>query len=136
MKKIYELDGDKIKSLEDFFAVFGEMVNGKGGYFGKNMDSFDDCLFGGYGLDEQVEIEWKNHKVSSAHLGYQALVDWCEAQIRNGDYLDKEGLAYLEKTLDEARKKSGDTMFDILVGTIESVNERSDGRRNIKLTLL
>ena len=52
--------------------------------------------------------------------------------IKSGDYLDEEGLAYLEKTLDEARNKSGDTMFDILVETMESVSERSDGRRNIK----
>ena len=60
------MDGDKIKILKISLPSFGEMVNGKGGYFGKNMDSFDDCLFGGYSLDEQVEIEWKNHKVSSA----------------------------------------------------------------------
>ena len=41
---IYELRGDRIASLEDFYREIGEDINGPDGYFGRNLDAFNDCL--------------------------------------------------------------------------------------------
>jgi len=46
--EVYVLDGERIHSLEDFWAVVGEAM-GSGGYFGRNLDPFADCLRGGFG---------------------------------------------------------------------------------------
>ena len=135
MKKKYQLEGGKIQSLEDFFSVFGEMVNGTGGYFGKDLDSFDDCLFGGYGLDGTSEIEWKNHKEAAKKLGYQELASWCRNRIKSGDYLDLDGLDSLNQTLENAEKRVGPTLFDKIVETINSVDERSKGKHKITLVM-
>ena len=43
--KQYEFDGNSFQDLNGFFTAFGEMVNGKDGYFGKDLYSFDDCFF-------------------------------------------------------------------------------------------
>ncbi|WP_319462489.1 barstar family protein [Micromonospora sp. RTP1Z1] len=42
----YGLDGERIHSLEDFWTVAGRTM-GCGGYFGRNLDAFVDCLRGG-----------------------------------------------------------------------------------------
>jgi Barstar (barnase inhibitor) len=44
---VYVIDGGQVGSLEDFWRVIGEAVNGPGGYFGQNLDAFNDCLRGG-----------------------------------------------------------------------------------------
>ncbi|MFE2423422.1 barstar family protein [Streptomyces hokutonensis] len=43
------LNGTQVRTLEDFWRLIGEAVNGPGGYFGKNLDAFADCLSGGFG---------------------------------------------------------------------------------------
>lgn len=60
---IYVLDGRRIHSLEDFWPVMGEAVNGPGGYFGRNLDTFNDCLRGGFGTpdDDDFVVEWHDH---------------------------------------------------------------------------
>ncbi|QOW01711.1 barstar family protein (plasmid) [Rhodococcus pyridinivorans] len=51
---VYFIDGRRIRSLEDFLSVVGEAVSGLGGYFGRNLDAFADCLTGGYGTPEDI----------------------------------------------------------------------------------
>lgn len=48
MTATYVLDGTQIRTLEDFWRVIGETINGPGGYFGGNLDAFADCLTGGF----------------------------------------------------------------------------------------
>ena len=45
------IDGSIIDNRLGFYCAVGEAVNGPGGYFGKSMQSFDDCLFAGFGLE-------------------------------------------------------------------------------------
>jgi RNAse (barnase) inhibitor barstar len=43
---VYDVRGERIASLEDFYREIGEAINGPGGYFGRNLDAFNDCLAG------------------------------------------------------------------------------------------
>ena len=53
---VYLIDGRRVSSLEDFYRVMGEAVNGPGGYFGSNLDAFNDCLRGGCGTPEDGDF--------------------------------------------------------------------------------
>jgi RNAse (barnase) inhibitor barstar len=73
---VYVVDGGLVGSLEDFWRVMGEAVNGPGGYFGQNLDAFNDCLSGGFGTpdDGGFVVEWRDHEVSRRNLGYPETV--------------------------------------------------------------
>lgn len=66
------LDGRQIRTLEDFWRVIGEAINGPGGYFGRNLDAIADRLSAGFGApdDDDYVVEWRDHQVSRQHLGY------------------------------------------------------------------
>ena len=67
----YVIDGSKVESLEDFWRLIGEAVNGPGGYFGSNLDACNDCLSGGFGTpeDDDFIVEWRGHELSGQALG-------------------------------------------------------------------
>jgi len=67
---IYRIDGRKIKSLKDFYREIGTAVNGRGGYFGRNLDALADCLRGGFGTPENqpYAFEWQHSALSRRHL--------------------------------------------------------------------
>lgn len=134
MKK-YILDGKNFKDLNGFFVEFGRMINGEGGYFGQNLDAFDDCLFGGFGMENPCVIIWQNCSVSKMCLGHEILFNWCQERIDNMEYLDEDGLKYLTSRQEEAKKLVGPTMFDVIVEGIKSVEQRSSGKINIEVFL-
>jgi len=76
---VYVIDGRRIRSLEDFFCVVGETVSGPGGYFGRNLDAFADCLTGGYGTpdDGKFRFVWQYSSESRSALGYAETVVVC-----------------------------------------------------------
>ena len=67
-----QIDGREVTSTEAFDRVVGEAVNGPGGYFGQNLDSFSDCLHGGIGTpdDGNFCFVWTHSGQSRAALGY------------------------------------------------------------------
>ena len=140
--KEYTLNGLKVNSLEDFFEEFGYMVHessifgknyGDLGYFGKSIQSFDDCLFGGFGLENPCKIRWKDSSYSRKMLGHDVYAKWCREQINKKEYLDDDGLNHLIDEEKKALSGQGDTMFSILVDMINSVAGRSNGEIIIKL---
>ncbi|MEO1174380.1 MAG: barstar family protein [Myxococcota bacterium] len=62
------IDGTQVVDLLTMYCAFGEAINGPGGYFGRNLDAFDDCLFGGFGLKAPCVIVWKDSAVSRARF--------------------------------------------------------------------
>ncbi|NRY59256.1 barstar family protein [Clostridium beijerinckii] len=56
MENIYVLEGKNIYDLDSFFNEFAKAVNAPNGYFGRDLMQFDDCLFGGFGLEAPCEI--------------------------------------------------------------------------------
>ena len=135
LMKTYIFEGTTISSLELFFRQFGEMVNGPGGYFGRDLHSFDDCLFGGFGLENPCEVIWKGAEHLRSVLDRQCLADWCADRIKRNKYLDDEGLKWLNTTKARALAGERPTMFDDIVDTITTVKARSDGKNVIKQRL-
>ncbi|MFD8796159.1 barstar family protein, partial [Streptomyces vinaceus] len=74
MTTTYVIEGGRIGTLDDFWALVGEAVNGPGGYFGRNLDSFADCLRGGFGTPDEggFVIEWRDHELSRRARGRPA----------------------------------------------------------------
>jgi len=96
------LEGRLVEDRVSFYCAIGEAVNGPGGSFGASMAGFDDCLFGGFGVESPYTIIWKESALSRAALGSQAYPDYLEHEI------DPE--QWPEPAIGEARarKRGGD----------------------------
>jgi RNAse (barnase) inhibitor barstar len=126
--RVFTIDGADIVDFSSFLCAIGEAVNGPGGYFGRNWDAFDDCLFGGFGLEAPCKIVWKNAVLSRQRLGAAALARRCEEGLERiaeeeQPELFEEGRAWCVETLELARRGER-TLFDELIDTIESVPAR------------
>ncbi|AZM87387.1 MULTISPECIES: barstar family protein [Streptomyces] len=116
MTTTFVLDGGLIRTLDDFWRVVGEAVNGPGGYFGKNLDAFNDCLRGGYGTPESFTLEWHDHRSSRQSLGHPETARVLEERLRRCHPANRERVA---QDLAAAREGRGPTVFDWLVEIIE-----------------
>ncbi len=112
-KKIYVIPGKEITSLESFYKVMGEVVNGPGGYFGGNLDGFEDCLHGGFGTpDEGCVFHWRHSDMSRRSLGHEETMRWLRDRIKNGH---PENQPRFTARLAEAQQGRGETLFDTIL---------------------
>ncbi len=118
MTRIYALDGRRIGGLEDFWVLLGEAVNGTGGYFGRNLDSLNDCLRGGFGTpdDGDFVIEWRDHEESRRALGHPETARHLEGVLTRCHPTNRERVA---DDLARARTGRGPTLFDFLTEIFE-----------------
>src|SRR5262249_36495300 len=108
--KVYELPGDRITSLETFWTVIGEVINGPGGYFGSNLDAFVDCLRGDFGTpDSGYTIRWLDSERSRMALGYAETVRQLKLRRDRRHPLDR---AQINGEIREAEHGRGPTVFD------------------------
>ena len=117
MTVTYVIEGSRITGLDSFWTVVGEAVNGPGGYFGRNLDAFADCLGGGMGApdDGDFVFEWREHAVSAQALGH----------AETARHLDRLAARAHESNRSRLREESaqaaagrGPTLFDRLVEII------------------
>jgi RNAse (barnase) inhibitor barstar len=108
---IYVLDGRQIRTLEDFWRVIGEAINGPGGYFGQNLDSFADCLSGGFGAphDDDYVVEWRDYQVSREYLGYPETARQLEIRLSRCHATNRPSVG---ADLAAAKEERGTTVFD------------------------
>ncbi|GLW19802.1 hypothetical protein Stsp01_65450 [Streptomyces sp. NBRC 13847] len=108
------LDGTQIRTLEDFWCVIGEAINGPEGYFGRSLDAFADCLSGGFGTpnDDDYVVEWRDHQVSREHLGYPETARQLEIRLSRCHPANRPSVS---ADLAAARGERGATVFDWLV---------------------
>ena len=126
MSKQYKVDGRQITDLPSLCREFAAAVQAPNGYFGHDLASFDDCLFGGYGLETPCEVVWTDSEVSKRALSCEMLAAWCSDQLDQRTYLDDEGRRWLLET--KARAQQGQrSMFDEVIHAITSMKERSGG---------
>ncbi|NRQ39611.1 hypothetical protein HII36_48450 [Nonomuraea sp. NN258] len=45
----YHLDGRFVTDIDAFYCALGEAINGPGGFFGHDLRSLEECLWGGWG---------------------------------------------------------------------------------------
>ncbi|MGW7634856.1 barstar family protein [Streptomyces decoyicus] len=118
MTTTYVLDGNRILTLEDFWREIGEAVNGPGGYFGKSLDAFSDCLRGGFGTpeDDDFKVEWHDHDRSRQALGHAETARQLETQLGRCHFTNRDRIA---EELAAARSGRGGTVFDWLIEIFE-----------------
>jgi RNAse (barnase) inhibitor barstar len=118
---VFTIEGSKISTLEDFWQQVGEAVNGPGGYFGKNLDAFADCLRGGYGghvlehVDEFTFV-WRDHEQSKRCLGHSETARQLALRAERCHPSNRERV---EAELADAQAEIGRTVFDWLIEIFE-----------------
>ncbi|MFF5900556.1 barstar family protein [Streptomyces argenteolus] len=117
MTVTYVIDGSAVTGLDSFWDAIGEAVNGPGGYFGRGLDAFADCLSGGFGTpdDGAFVIEWRDHVHSAHALGHEETARRLEGLLPR---VHPTNRARVEAELAEARAGRGPTLFDLLVEII------------------
>jgi hypothetical protein len=94
----FAVDLELVRDLPAFFCALGEAINGPGGYFGgMNYLSLQDCLHGGFGVTLPFHLEVRRPIRANAMLDGQALANWASERIVRHQYLDSNGLAWLEQ---------------------------------------
>ncbi|MEV5135636.1 barstar family protein, partial [Streptomyces sp. NPDC053705] len=88
MTVTYVIEGSGVTGLDSFWDVMGEAVNGPGGYFGRSLDAFADCLGGGFGTPEDgaFVIEWRDHARSARALGHEETARRLEGLLPHQTY--------------------------------------------------
>jgi len=111
-KVIVTIRGEHIRTLEEFYSEMGRAVNGNKGYFGNDLDSFNDCLRGGFGVEPPFTIEWTSSEMSKAALGYRETERQLRKRLAHCHSSAKQGVRDL---LINAESEAGPTVFDWLV---------------------
>jgi RNAse (barnase) inhibitor barstar len=113
---VYTIPGERVRSLESFYAVIGEAINGPGGYFGSNLDALADCLSGGFGTPEGgYTIRWEQSAASRQALGHTETVRQLELRLER---CHPDARPHVKEQLTQARRHEGPTVFDWLVEII------------------
>ncbi|WP_326673295.1 barstar family protein [Streptomyces sp. NBC_01257] len=122
MTVTYVIDGSGVTGLDSFWVVIGEAVNGPGGYFGRGLDAFADCLRGGMGTpdDDDFVIEWRDHEMSARALGHEETARYLRGLFPRAHV---SSLPRLREELARAEEGRGPTLFDRL---LEIVREETD----------
>lgn len=115
-KHAASLDGRETDCLLGFFCALGESVNGPGGYFGRGMRGFCDCLYGGFGLDRPYTVTWAHSESARRMLGPNALVEY----LASLHMVTDSGRLWYEETLSLA-ESGRRSLFDEVVDDFDYV---------------
>lgn len=124
MAREYTLDGTRITSLEAFYDEISDNVI-PGVFWGRNLDAFNDILWGGFGTPpEGFTIRWQASDISRKNLGHAETEKLLELILER---CHPSGREKLQRQLTDARNGKGPTVFDWLV---EIVQDHADGGEN------
>lgn len=118
---VYEIDGTRFSTLEEFYAEFTREVLSPGLPPGfdphlTNLDAFDDILSGGTGTpDGGFTLRWKNHEISKQRLGYSETIRQLELRLAQCHPINRPLVA---EDLKQAQAHQGQTVFDWLIEII------------------
>lgn len=133
MGREYILEGEKITSLEAFYAHISDVLI-PGASWGRNLDAFDDILRGGFGTPgEGFAIRWVNADASRHHLGHAETTRQLEVRLERCHPSNRAAVA---RDLAQARAGRGPTVFDWLVEIISRHGPGGDeAESNVELHL-
>ena len=124
------MDGN-FGNLDTFYDEFERKLCPGFEGFGRNLSAFNDVLRGGFYLfeyDEPISIVWNHSAKSRNDLGYDATVESLEDAM-TGTHPSNPSQLYSQ--LADAKKATGEALFDIIVGII---NDKED-HPNVHLEL-
>jgi RNAse (barnase) inhibitor barstar len=112
--KIYEIDGRRFSSLEEFYDEIDRVMSLS--EWGHNLDAFNDILRGGFGTPQGgFTIRWKNHSISRERLGYPETVRQLSLRLKRCHPANRETVSQYLKDAEQGRDQ---TVFDWLVNII------------------
>lgn len=113
---VYEIDGSAINNLGDLYRLLGEAVNGQGGYFGANLDAFNDCLGGGFGTPQDGNfmflIRHSGHAISA--LGFDETIGQLQRRLAQCHPANRQQIS---RELELARLHEGPVAFEWIQAT-------------------
>jgi RNAse (barnase) inhibitor barstar len=113
----YILDGEQIRSLDDFYDEFARKVTGQI-RAGRNLDALDDILRGGFGPPlEGFVLRWADAEVSKKHLSHSETVKELTLRLERCHPTNRDRV---RGQLADARNGVGPTVFDWIVETIRN----------------
>lgn len=127
-KKVAVINGSHFSDLAGFYEEVSEVLMKDADWKVGTLDGFDDMLYGGFGMfenNEDIEIIWKDSDKSKKDLGFELTKGFYEHKIRQGKPFNVD---LAQEKLGGLIAGTGQTLFEILVGIIES-------HKNITLVL-
>jgi len=125
-EKIITIDGREFSTLEDFYHVIGQLIEGPGDHRRGNLDWFNDILYWPYSEHgARYTLVWRNSDISRKRLGHEETVRQLER--RNAEQFP-DGEAKMVSDISEARRGIGPTVFDWLLEIIDDNREYVDLR--------
>jgi RNAse (barnase) inhibitor barstar len=120
-RRVYAIDGASFSTLEGFWDEVSEKLI-PGEFWGRNLDAFNDILYGGFGTPEEgFVLVWKNSSLSKERLGHAETARWYEDALKR---CHPSGVARMREGLARAQRGEGPTLFDWLVEIITDENHR------------
>lgn len=85
---------------------------------GHNLNAFNDILRGGFGVheyEESIVLVWEKFLKSKSDLGYSETVKHYQKMIKTCHH---SNIPSVKQFLKDAEKKTGETLFDLIIEII------------------
>ena len=93
-KKMFIIDGKNFSNIEGFYDEVQRKLTIDFPGFGRNLDAFDDILYGGdelFKFKEKIVLRWKNFNKSKKELPSEFLKDILEI-IKHHNHIELRGV--------------------------------------------
>ncbi len=137
------LDGSRIRGVDDFIHALRDALQSP--YFGFELHSLRDCLFGGYAPQPPpyhvLVTDARPMQAAMDHAGKAAYCRAMLAIIDNGGrgLVQRDSLQFFRQALAEANNRTGPTLLDDLLETFRdppgSLTLRDDFGQTLATTL-
>lgn len=122
------INGARVKNFATFIAeIAQELSSGDAelGYFGFDLDSFGDCLHGGYLGAPPYDIVVEHAMPMIAAMDHHGLIRYCDEMLAVIDgggrgLVREDSRHWYENTRNEARTESGPTLLQLLMEVIQA----------------
>ena len=134
MRRKFILDGKMFHDLEGFYCeidrLFTKNLSWKTGH---NLDAVNDILRGGFGVHDYAEpitISWINFNKSRRDFGYETTEEYYRHILLACHPSNRKAIT---KQLDDAMRRKGETILDIIVETIAN---NDPGHKDTELEII
>lgn len=119
MKKEVVIDGNNFSTLMEFYdEIERKLTKGLDWKIGRNLNAFNDILWGGFGVhecDDPIRLTWRDSEKSKQALGYDQTIVHLEGVLHS---CHPSNIPAVEKDLEAARNGKGQTLYDIIIEII------------------
>ncbi len=119
MVKTIILDGVAFSDLAGFYdEVERKLTRDLDWRIGRNLDAFNDILYGGFGVyqpEEPLRLVWRHSEKCKYDLGYPETVRYMESKVRT---CHPSSRIFVEQELALARAGRGQTLYALILEII------------------